>query len=442
MDAPLLDASGTAGRSCPRVPQKRHPRRQSLPCDPAQSRTAYREACLDAGDVQIAQGGRHDGLDGVHAVLSLLELAAVVGIEHLVGNFHLLHAEALGHIGGVLGLRIMEGRQAVQEDVVRVLHVRQQLGVHLVGRHELKFPKLDDTVNTVLKRIDLAISYAKKQGKNCTINYNETIGRILSRQIELERLMHKDITNGFAHFTAYYQPIFSSSEKKLVGCEALMRWNPPEFGQVSPAEFIPMAERLGYINLLGENMIRIAGRQCKKWADAGLDLRMNINLSVGQIIEPDFLDKIDALFDETGAPPEKICFEVTESLAIHDMEKMKELLRHITDKGVKIALDDFGTGYSSLNCIKEMPLNTIKIDKSFIDDIAKNPDTAVFVKMIVNLSHDLHIAVCAEGVEEQVQFDILRDLETDVIQGYYFGRPMPYDKFEEKFLSEKLQSVK
>ena len=93
--------------------------------------------------------------------------------------------------------------------------------------------------------------------------------------------MHKDITNGFAHFTAYYQPIFSSSEKKLVGCEALMRWNPPEFGQVSPAEFIPMAERLGYINLLGENMIRIAGRQCKKWADAGLDLRMNINLSVG-----------------------------------------------------------------------------------------------------------------------------------------------------------------
>ena len=254
--------------------------------------------------------------------------------------------------------------------------------------------------------------------------------------------MHKDITNGFAHFTAYYQPIFSSSEKKLVGCEALMRWNPPEFGQVSPAEFIPMAERLGYINLLGENMIRIAGRQCKKWADAGLDLRMNINLSVGQIIEPDFLDKIDTLFDETGAPPEKICFEVTESLAIHDMEKMKELLKHITDKGVKIALDDFGTGYSSLNCIKEMPLNTIKIDKSFIDDIAKNPDTAVFVKMIVNLSHDLHIAVCAEGVEEQVQFDILRDLETDVIQGYYFGRPMPSDKFEEKFLSEKLQSVK
>ena len=97
-----------------------------------------------------------------------------------------------------------------------------------------------------------------------------------------------------------------------------MRWNPPEFGQVSPAEFIPMAERLGYINLLGENIIRIAGRQCKKWADAGLDLRMNINLSVGQIIEPDFLDKIDTLFDETGAPPEKICFEVTESLAIHD----------------------------------------------------------------------------------------------------------------------------
>lgn len=298
-----------------------------------------------------------------------------------------------------------------------------------------KFPKPDDTVNTVLKRIDLAIYYAKKHGKNCIINYNETIGRILTRQIDLERLMHKDITNNFAHFSAYYQPIFSSADKKLVGCEALMRWNPPEYGQVPPSEFIPMAEKLGYINLLGENIIRIAGTQCRKWAEQGLDIRVNINLSVGQLIEPDFLEKVDKLFKETGAPPDKICFEVTESLAINDMNKMKELLRSITDKGVKIALDDFGTGYSSLNCIKEMPLNTIKIDKSFIDDIANNPSTAVFVKMIVNLSHDLNIAVCAEGVEEQIQFDILKGLDTDVIQGYYFGRPMPSDKFEEMFLN-------
>lgn len=296
------------------------------------------------------------------------------------------------------------------------------------------FPKPDDTVNTVLKRIDLAIYYAKKHGKNCMVHYNEKIGRILTRQMDLERLMHKDISCGFRHFSAYYQPIFSSTTKKLVGCEALMRWCPPEYGQVPPSEFIPMAEKLGYINLLGENIIRVAGTQCREWVDAGLNLRVNINLSVGQLIEPDFVENLDRVFSEINAPLENICFEVTESLAINDMAKMKMILTDIANKGIKIALDDFGTGYSSLNCIKEMPLNTIKIDKSFIDDIAKNPNTAVFVKTIVNLSHDLNIAVCAEGVEEQMQFEILRDLDTDVIQGYYFGRPMPAEKFKENYL--------
>lgn len=213
-----------------------------------------------------------------------------------------------------------------------------------------------------------------------------------------------------------------------------MRWCPPEYGQVPPSEFIPMAEKLGYINLLGENIIRVAGTQCREWVDAGLNLRVNINLSVGQLIEPDFVENLDRVFSEINAPLENICFEVTESLAINDMAKMKMILTDIANKGIKIALDDFGTGYSSLNCIKEMPLNTIKIDKSFIDDIAKNPNTAVFVKTIVNLSHDLNIAVCAEGVEEQMQFEILRDLDTDVIQGYYFGRPMPAEKFKENYL--------
>ena len=165
--------------------------------------------------------------------------------------------------------------------------------------------------------------------------------------------LKKSFTTGKKSFTAVEDVSFSLKTGKVLGIVG-------ESGSGKSTVAKAVAERLGYINLLGENMIRIAGRQCKKWADAGLDLRMNINLSVGQIIEPDFLDKIDTLFDETGAPPEMICFEVTESLAIHDMEKMKELLKHITDKGVKIALDDFGTGYSSLNCIKEMPLNTIK----------------------------------------------------------------------------------
>ncbi|MFT3950923.1 MAG: bifunctional diguanylate cyclase/phosphodiesterase [Oscillospiraceae bacterium] len=296
----------------------------------------------------------------------------------------------------------------------------------------VSFPKDGKSLNDLLKFADMAVYQVKKNGRDGCFKYNRQIGDSVSRRIELERCIHIDIAGGFKNFSVNYQPIINTITRELEGCEALLRWKTDAFGNIPPSEFIPMAEGLGYINRLGDFVIRQASEQLKKWCDMGKNLKMNINLSIGQLVEVDFMERLTQIINEVGAPFENIVLEVTESLAINDMKKMSELLRRINSLGIKIALDDFGTGYSSLNCLKEMPLNTIKIDKSFIDDIAENPSTVVFVKTIINLSHDLEMRVCAEGVEYKEQYEVLRSLDTDVIQGYLFGRPINAEEFESR----------
>lgn len=297
-----------------------------------------------------------------------------------------------------------------------------------------QFPEENDSYTEVMKRVDMALLHAKKSGKNSAATYQSGFGNQILRRIEIERSMRKDIMDDFRNFEVYYQPIVNSDSQKLEGCEALLRWQCDSLGRVSPAEFIPVAEENGYISALGEFVLRRASAQCKKWVDSGFDIKVNINLSVGQLSEPDFLEKIKRVIAETKVPYTSLTLEVTESMAMNDMNKMKELLGDIAQLGIRIALDDFGTGYSSLNCLKEMPLSTIKIDKTFIDDIVANPYTEMFVKTIVNLSHDLKMRVCAEGVEQKEQFELLKGLKTDVIQGFYFGRPITPEEFERQFL--------
>lgn len=304
-----------------------------------------------------------------------------------------------------------------------------------------EFPERADTYLEIMKRCDMSVSRAKKLGKNKIIKYEDKIGAETYRRIELENQMRNDILDDFRNFSLHYQPIINTRTQKLEGCEALLRWKTEKFGKISPCEFIPIAEKNGYISDLGEFVFKEAAKQCKNWVDSGFNLKVNINLSIGQLAESDFVDKVTSIINETQVPYCNIMLEVTESMAINDIDKIKETLNQISGLGIKIALDDFGTGYSSLNCLKEMPLSTIKIDKTFIDDIVNNPSTAVFVRTIVNLSHDLHMRVCAEGVEQKEQYDVLRQLDTDVIQGYYFGRPISADSFEKNFLRAKASEM-
>lgn len=296
------------------------------------------------------------------------------------------------------------------------------------------FPNDGTNLFDIMKKVDMAMYSAKKNGKNRAIHYKSKIGSDSIRSIELERYLRESVSNNFSGFRVFYQPVINTQTKKLEGAEALLRWSCENLGSISPVEFIPIAEDLGLIVHLGNYVLRQSCVKCKEWIHKGYtDFKMNVNLSVGQLTEPNIVDMIHDTITEIEIPFSNIGFEVTESLAINDMNRMKEVLHSISSLGIDISLDDFGTGYSSLINIKEMPLSTIKIDKSFIDDLMLNSNTEIFVKMIIELAHALNIRVCAEGVEEEYQYNRLLELNADIIQGYYFGKPIPADEFEKKF---------
>lgn len=196
-----------------------------------------------------------------------------------------------------------------------------------------------------------------------------------------------------------------------------------------------MAETLGLITPIGEYVLKQACMVNKKWSDMGHNMRLNFNLSIIQLLKPDVVETISGIIEKTGVKCENIVLEVTESLAINDMGRMKEIIKKIKKLGVKIALDDFGTGYSSLNYIKQMDMDIIKVDRTFIKDIVDDDYAQAFIKLITELSAVLKAEVCVEGVETEEQLATLKSTNVSYIQGFYFGKPMPVSEFEKKFLN-------
>lgn len=233
----------------------------------------------------------------------------------------------------------------------------------------------------------------------------------------------------------FVRPWFLKGEDVCAGAEALVRWNSATMGFINPVDFIPLAEYLGLINPIGEHVLREAAKHCRYWNDMGHpDYKVNVNLSVVQLLQNDIVKKIKGIIDEVGIEPGNLCLEVTESLAINDMVRMKRILSEIKALGVKVALDDFGTGYSSLNHIREMPLDIIKIDKCFIEHLGEDDFSDAFVKMVTELANTIGVHVCVEGVETDRQYAIIKKMGIYYIQGYFFDKPMCIESFEEKYI--------
>ena len=249
--------------------------------------------------------------------------------------------------------------------------------------------------------------------------------------------MRNATMNACQEFEVYYQPIVDVSKEgsPCTGAEALIRWNCENLGFISPAEFIPLAEYLGLINPIGDYVLKEACRSCKQWNDMGHpEYKVNVNLSVVQLLRNDVAERIQKIIEETQINPKNLTLEVTESLAINDMTRMQSILNSIKELGVRVALDDFGTGYSSLNHIREMPIDVIKIDKCFIDDLGKEPFADAFIKIVCELATIIGMHVCVEGVESEKQFEILKNMQIQMIQGFYFGKPMKKEEFAKKYL--------
>lgn len=303
----------------------------------------------------------------------------------------------------------------------------------------VEFPAKSGAVHELIKKADIAMYEAKKCGKNRIAYYSDDIDSESDKRLDMEKNMRDATAKGYHEFEVYYQPIIDISKKKpfCTGAEALIRWNSAKLGFIPPSEFIPLAEYLGLINPIGNYVLTEACRSCKNWNDHGYpNYKVNVNLSVVQLLQPDIVETVESIVTETGIAPCNLTLEVTESLAINDMERMQKILDNIKKLGVRIALDDFGTGYSSLNHIRKLPFDVIKVDQSFITDLERDAYAKSFIRMVEELADAIDVNVCIEGVETQKQYEILAGMGVSLVQGYHFDRPMQRNLFEKKYTPE------
>lgn len=293
------------------------------------------------------------------------------------------------------------------------------------------FPDDSKDVHEIIRLADIAMYESKKNGKNGYTFYDSCSKLNTARRLDIENSMRQAVTSGIEEFVVFYQPVVDVRTGECSSCEALVRWDSKALGFMGPGDFIPLAEYLGLITSIGDYVLEEACRQCRYWNEHGIpDFHINVNLSVVQLLQKDVAETVARILNKTGVNPKNIVLEITESFAINDMDRVLDIIKGIKKLGPRIALDDFGTGYSSLNYIKQLPLDIIKVDKTFIDDIVEDEYAQAFIKLIVELSDTIDTDIIVEGVENEAQLNILKELGVDYIQGFYYGKPVPAYEFE------------
>lgn len=293
------------------------------------------------------------------------------------------------------------------------------------------FPDDSKDVHEIIRLADIAMYESKKNGKNGYTFYDSCSKLNTARRLDIENSMRQAVTSGIEEFVVFYQPVVDVRTGECSSCEALVRWDSKALGFMGPGDFIPLAEYLGLITSIGDYVLEEVCRQCRYWNEHGIpDFHINVNLSVVQLLQKDVAETVARILNKTGVNPKNIVLEITESFAINDMDRVLDIIKGIKKLGPRIALDDFGTGYSSLNYIKQLPLDIIKVDKTFIDDIVEDEYAQAFIKLIVELSDTIDTDIIVEGVENEAQLNILKELGVDYIQGFYYGKPVPAYEFE------------
>lgn len=298
----------------------------------------------------------------------------------------------------------------------------------------VEFPAQGETVNELIKKADVAMYSAKKSGKN-TYAFYKADEDTSARRFDVENNMRQAIAEECEEFVVHYQPVMEIEGEKCIGCEALVRWNSRAFGLMTPIEFIPLAEYLGLITNIGDFVLEKACMKCKEWNEKyDPNFKMSINLSVVQLLQNNLVNSIKEILERTEVNPKNIILEITETLAINDIARVVNIIEGIKDLGISIALDDFGTGYSSLNYIKELHLDIIKVDRTFVEDIEDEDYELVFIKLITDMAKKLNIKICIEGVEREEQIKVLKTVDVDWFQGFYYSMPVAEEEFEKRFL--------
>ena len=297
-----------------------------------------------------------------------------------------------------------------------------------------QYPGDAETYESLVKYANYALEHAKGHGKKRCVNFSQPILAERVRELELMELLRDSVENGFKGFSLCYQPQVEAATGCVVGAEALARWRCDEYGDLSPLEFIPLLEESGLIVPVGTWVLQHAVDTCKRWRKAIPSFTMSVNLSYRQLDEDGLVPLIVDTLREAELPPESLVVEMTESRFADDAQVTHELFDQLRMQGVRVAMDDFGTGYSSLGVLKTSPADIVKIDRAFIRDIQTSTFDATFIKFVVELCHAVGISVCLEGVETNEEYEVVGGMGLDYIQGFLFGRPLPEEEFERRFL--------
>ena len=300
------------------------------------------------------------------------------------------------------------------------LHISSSIGITL-------YPQDGEDAETLLRNSAAALHRAKQQGRNNFQFYTAAMNSQACELLVLENELHHALKR--REFVVYYQPQVNTTTGEITGMEALVRWQHPKFGLVAPDKFIPLAEETGLIVPIGEWVLKTACAQNKAWQDAGLPpLRVAVNLSVRQFQQPLLLNIVSQTLQETGLSPQFLDLEITETIAMQNVELTKAILSELHQMGVYLSIDDFGTGYCSLGYLKQFPLHTLKIDKSFVRDLATDPQNAGIINAIMMLGRGFNLRVIAEGVETEAEKDCLLSFQCEEMQGYLSSPPLPAEE--------------
>lgn len=305
------------------------------------------------------------------------------------------------------------------------LHISASIGVSV-------FPNDADDVSTLMKNSDTAMYNAKENGRNNCQRFKSEMNSLAEEKHDMLTHLRQALSNN--EFELYYQPIIDINSNEIISLEALLRWQHPEKGTISPYEFIPLAEESGLIVPIGNWVFETGCMQLRSWMDQGYDVpKLSINLSVRQFYQKDLIPTIEGVLRRTGVEGHYLDLEITEGILMENTDELIATMHKIKDMGIRISVDDFGTGYSSLSYIKRFPIDTLKIDRSFVIDIPSNSGDAAIVKTIIALAHSLKMDVIAEGVEDEEQLKFLKEQKCDKYQGYLYSRPCPVSEIVKLF---------
>ena len=407
------------------------------------NRTLFRERLQKA--LTLARGGKSK------AALLMIDLDRFKPINeslgHEIGDRLLklaaericqsgVNDENLARVGGdefTLVLESCGGEGQIGAVCQRIINVMKK--PFLIDGHELLlgasigvsvFPSPAKEAQAMINQADMAVHQAKRSGGNNYQFYRTGMQMASVEQLALETSLRKAIFKN--EFVVHYQPKMDLADNTISAVEALVRWQHPTMGLLPPSEFIPLAEESGLISAIGELVLERSCRQARQWSLRGLgDVRVSVNLSAHQFRKGNLADVIDRVLELTELPAHLLELELTESLIMEDLDQNIALLERLRERGVGLSLDDFGTGYSSLNYLKRFPVDTLKIDRTFITDLDHSPDDAAITKAIIEMAHSLKMNVVAEGVETNEHLEILRELGCDSIQGYLISKPVAED---------------